>query len=142
MKFANTITIKRGPAVVFAYLAHLENLPQWNYAILETRKLTTGPVNVGSRYGQTRANLVPGNENFEVTEFEPDHKLTIRGSLNSLPAQISYTLRPDGNATTLTNTVNLQPAGPLSLLAPLATPRIKSAVAANLDVLKRTLERA
>jgi hypothetical protein len=36
--------------------------------------------------------------------------------------------------------VNLQPAGPLILLAPLAVPRIKSAVAANLRALARILE--
>ncbi len=77
-----------------------------------------------------------------MIEFEPDHKLTIRGTLNTLPAQLSYTLRPDGNATTLTNTVDLQPAWPAEPAGPLATRRIKSAVAANLDVLKQLLERA
>jgi hypothetical protein len=56
--------------------------------------------------------------------------------------QISYTVRPDGKATTVTNTVDLRPPRPLNLLAPIATHRIKAAVAANLDVLKRTLEQA
>jgi uncharacterized protein YndB with AHSA1/START domain len=54
MRFTNTITIDRPLATVFTYLADFENLPRWNYAIGETRKLTTGPVNVGSRYVQTR----------------------------------------------------------------------------------------
>lgn len=74
-----------------------------------------------------------------MIEFNPGRRLTIRGSLNSYPARISYTLRPVGNATTtVINTVDLQPPRPLSLLAPIATHRIKAAVAANLDVLKRT----
>lgn len=141
MRFTNTITIDRQPAAVFAYLADLENLPRWNYAIHETRKITTGPVDVGSRYLQSRTIPVPSDESLEVIEFEPGRRLTIRGSLSSFPAQISYTLRPVRKATTLTNTVDLQPPPPLNLLAPIATHRIKSAVAANLDVLKRTLER-
>jgi uncharacterized protein YndB with AHSA1/START domain len=140
MKFTNTIRIDRRPAEVFAYLTDLENLPRWNYAISETRKITAGPVHVGSRYRQRRTIPVPGEETLEVTEFEPDHTLTISGSLASLPARISYTLHPDGNATTLVNTVALRSPRALDLLAPVAARRIKSAVAANLDVLRRTLE--
>jgi uncharacterized protein YndB with AHSA1/START domain len=41
MRFSNTITIDRPASAVFAYLAELENLPRWNYAISETHKLTT-----------------------------------------------------------------------------------------------------
>jgi uncharacterized protein YndB with AHSA1/START domain len=142
MRFANTITIDRPPAAVFAYLADLENLPRWNCAISETRKITAGPVRVGSRYRQSRTIPVHSEESLEVVEFEPDRRLVIRGTLSSLPWQIGYTLSPNGNATTVTNTVELQPPHTLSLVAPRAAHRIKSAVAANLDELKRTLEQA
>ena len=54
MKFVNTITIDRAPGAVFAYLAEFENVPRWNYAIAETRKVTDGPVGVGARYVQLR----------------------------------------------------------------------------------------
>jgi uncharacterized protein YndB with AHSA1/START domain len=141
MRFINEITIERQPSAVFAYLADLENLPHWNYAIRETRKITTGPVAVGSRYEQTRTVPVRTEEHLEVIEFEPGRRLALRGSLNSLPAVIGYTLRAEGDATVLTNTVELRPPPPLALLAPVATRRIKSAVATNLDVLRRILER-
>jgi hypothetical protein len=36
--------------------------------------------------------------------------------------------------------MNLQPSGPLRLVAPLAASRVKSAVAANLETLKLILE--
>jgi len=85
---------------------------------------------------------VHSEESLEVVEFEPDRRFVIRATLSSLPGQIGYTLSPNGNATTVTNTVELQPPLTLSLVAPLAAHRIKSAVVANLDVLKRTLERA
>jgi carbon monoxide dehydrogenase subunit G len=142
MRFINTIRIDRPQAAVFAYLSDLENLPRWNYAIRETRKITTGPVVVGTRYRQIRTIPVHSEESFEVTEFEPGHKLTIRGWLSSFPAQISYVLHPEGDTTSLTNAVDLQASRPLTMLAPFATHRIKSAVADNLGVLKRILERS
>ena len=140
MKFTNTITIERPPATVFAYLANLENLPRWNYALAETRQLTPGPPGVGTRYLQTRTIPVHAEETLEIIELTPDQQLTVQGTLNALPAHLTYTLEPEGTATTLSNTVNLQAPRPLNLLAPIALGRIKSAVAANLAVLKQLLE--
>lgn len=141
MRFANTVIIDRPTATVFAYLAEFENVPRWNYAIGETRKVTAGPVGVGARYLQARTIPEPGEERFEVIEFEPDRRITLRGTFNSFPGELSYTLHPDGNATTLVNEVDLRPPPPLNLLAPLAVGRVRSAVAANLGVLKQILER-
>ena len=140
MKFTNAITINRPPAEVFAFLAHFENVPLWNYAISETRKITGGPVDVGSRYRQTRTVPTRSEETFEVTEFEPDRRLSIQGTLGPFHGDITYLLEPAGSATALTNTMNLQPSGPLRLVAPLAASRVKSAVAANLDTLRQILE--
>ena len=140
MKFTNTITINRRPAEVFAFLAHFENVPLWNYAISETRKITGGPVGVGSRYRQTRTVPTPGEETFAVTEFEADRRLSIRGTIGPFQGDVTYLLEPAGSATALTNTMNLQPSGPLRLVAPFAASRVKSAVAANLDTLKQILE--
>jgi Polyketide cyclase / dehydrase and lipid transport len=140
MRLTNAITIDRRPNTVFAYLADLENLPSWNYAIRKTRKVTAGPIHIGSRFHQVRTIPAHREESLEVIEFEEGRKLTIRGTLNTLPAQLSYELQPVGIATVLTNTVDLSTSGPLSLLAPIATRQIKSAVAANLDTLKKILE--
>jgi hypothetical protein len=69
MKFANTIPINRRPAEVLAFLTHFANVPLWNYAISETRKIAGGPVGVGSRDRQTRTLPTRSEETFEVTEF-------------------------------------------------------------------------
>src|SRR5215472_1479027 len=66
MQFTNTTTIARRPAEVFAYLAHFENVPRWNYAISDTRKTSSGPVGVGSHYRQTRTLPTQSEETFEV----------------------------------------------------------------------------
>jgi uncharacterized protein YndB with AHSA1/START domain len=141
MNFANTVRIDRRPAEVFAFLARFENIPQWNYAISETRNEAGGPVGVGSRYRQTRTLPTRSEETFVVTEFEPDRRLSIRGALGPFHGDITYVLEPAGNGTILSNTMSLQASGPLRVVAPLATSRVKEAVAANLGTLKEILER-
>jgi uncharacterized membrane protein len=140
MKFSNTITIERPASAVFAYLAELENLPRWNYAISETRKLSPGPTGVGSRYLQVRTLPRPSEETLEVTEFQPDRRLTVRGGFGPLSGEATYVLRPAGAATSLTNAMDLDAKGALRLVAPLASARVSAAVAENLGKLKEILE--
>jgi hypothetical protein len=140
MKFTNTVVINRRPAEVFGFLAHFENLPLWNYAISETRKISGDAVGVGSRYRQTRTLPTQSEETFEVTEFDPDRKLSISGDLGPFHSEVTYLLTAAQDGTVLSNTMNLQPTGPLRLIAPLAGFRVKSAVAANLGSLKQVLE--
>lgn len=69
--FTNTVTIDRPARDVFAFLADLENVPRWNYAISETRKMTPGDIGVGTTYEQTRSIPTPSREQLTITEFEP-----------------------------------------------------------------------
>jgi uncharacterized membrane protein len=141
MRFSNTITIDRPASAVFAYLAELENLPRWNYAISETRKLSEGPTGVGSRYLQVRTLPRPSEETLEITGFEPDRRLAVRGAFGPLSGEATYVLEPAGGATSLTNAMDRDAKGALSLVAPLATARVRAAVAENLTRLKEILER-
>jgi uncharacterized membrane protein len=141
MRFTNTITINRPSDQVFAYLADLENLPHWNYAIEETRQVSAGPVAVGSRFRQVRSVPTRREESLEVVELDPGRRLTVRGTLNTIPAELEYSIEPDAGTTRLRNTVDLAVHGPLALVSPLVARQIKASVAANLTVLKTILER-
>jgi uncharacterized protein YndB with AHSA1/START domain len=140
--FTNTITINRAPADVFAYLAAFENIPRWNYAIIETHQISDGPVGVGTRYRQIRTIPSRAEEYFEVIEFEPERKLAIRGDIGPLSGDIAYRLEDTGGSTVLTNACDLRARGPLGVVAPLLSRQVRSAVAANLDVLRQILEPA
>lgn len=140
MKFTNTITVNRSREDVFAFLADLENLPRWNYAIQQTRKVTAGPVTVGTRYHQVRTVPTRQEETLEVAELDRPRWLTVRGTLSMLPAQLDYELESRDGTTVVTNTVELTVPGPLVLVSMVATRRIKAAVAQNLQVMKRVLE--
>ncbi len=107
-----------------------------------TRQLAAaGPVGVGTRYRQTRSIPARSTESFEVTVFQPATRLAIHGQIGPFQATISYQLEAADGATRLVNSVELDPSpARLRLLAPLAAPRIKAAVAQNLGKLRLVLE--
>jgi carbon monoxide dehydrogenase subunit G len=141
--FQNTLTIQRPVDDVFAFLADFENIPTWNYAIVQTKKTSPGPVGVGTTYRQLRSIPDRSEEGFEVTVFEPTTRLEVHGDIGPFTATVSYLLAPVDDGTRLVNVVDLEPgSGVVRLLAPLAASRVKAAVAANLDTLKQRLEAA
>lgn len=67
--------------------------------------------------------------------------MEVHEDIGPVTATISYLLAPAGDGTHLINLVDLESAsGAVRLLAPLATSRVRAAVAANLNTLKKTLE--
>lgn len=140
IRFTNMIEIDRPVEKVFAYLSDLEHTPEWNWAITETRKTSSGPVRVGAIYQQTRSVPKPATEHLEIITLEPNELLEVQGLLASIPARLSYQLRGHGSRTTLINNVELRPRSALRFLSPVLAGRIKRAVAANLDALKARLE--
>jgi hypothetical protein len=141
--FENTVTILRPAEEVFAYLADAENIPQWNYAIEQTKKISPGAAGLGTVYRQTRSIPSRSQEDFEIVVFAPPGQLALDGTFGPFKARTSYLLEPLADGTRLTNRWDLEPmSAPLRLLGPLAVPRIKAGVAENLSTLKQVLENA
>lgn len=138
--FTIHIEIARTPQEVFAYLADLENTPQWNPAIVRTRKASPGDTRVGTRYAQERSSPRPESESLTVAEFDPERRLTVVGHLASMPARVSYVLSPTDSGTSLTNTVELDPPGARGLVGRAFSRQISASVAENLGRLKARLE--
>jgi hypothetical protein len=117
--FQNTVTIRRAVEDVFTFLANFENIPKWNYAIVETKKTSPGAVGVGTTYRQIRSIPERSEEGFKVTAFEPASRLEVHGDIGPFIATISYLLTPIGDGTRLTNAVDLKPSSAvLRLFAP------------------------
>ena len=72
-----------------------------------------GPAGLGATYRQTRTIPRRGEENLQITVFEPPSRLTVHGQLGPFQATTSYLLQPEA---------------------------IKEAVAGNLSALKKLLE--
>ena len=139
--FENTVMIRRPIEDVFAFLSDFENIPKWNYAIVETRKVSEGAVGVGTIYHQVRSVPSRSEESFEVTAYNPPRQLEIRGQLGPFPSRLSYALDAIAEGTRVTNSVELELRGPGRLLGRVAVPRVQDAVAANLSKLKELLDR-
>ncbi|HEX2153752.1 MAG TPA: SRPBCC family protein [Acidimicrobiia bacterium] len=140
MQFLNAVDIERPIEEVFAYLADFENIPDWNYAIVETQKTSEGPVGIGSTYRQVRSLPSRSEETFEVTDYRSHQSLTISGTMGPFIGDLKYRLESTARGTRVTNEVDLQPRGMVGLVGQLAGSRVKEAVATNLNELKRILE--
>jgi len=140
MRFINAVTINRPAAEVFAFLGDFENVPLWNYAISNTRRVDDGPLRVGARYAQVRTVPRHSSETFEVTAFRPNGVVAIRGTLGPFHAESNYRLEDLDGSTLLTNSVRLEATRMRGLAAGLARSSVRAAVAGNLGVLKQLLE--
>jgi hypothetical protein len=79
-----------------------ENVPQWNYAIVETHETSEGPVGVGTTNRQVRSVPDRREESFEVIELEPDRRFAIHGGLGPFVGTLTYDFEDVGGATKLT----------------------------------------
>ncbi|MCB2222729.1 MAG: SRPBCC family protein [Actinobacteria bacterium] len=138
--FANTLEIERPIDDVFAYLGDLRHVPAWNWAVTSTRKVSEGPIGVGTEFLQTRSTPAPATETLRLTAFEPPHTIAIEGALGPFAARLRYRLEQAGALTRVVNDVELTSPGMLRLAAPILARRIQGSVAENLRVLKALLE--
>ena len=137
LDFENTIRIERPAAEVFEFIADFENLPKWNYYVLQVQKTSPGGPALGTTYHQVRKT---DEQSFRITQFEPNQRVavkTLEGESPQLEMQLS--LKAEGDATLVRDHWQLETGKP-GLIEKLAAGRVKSAVAENLTMLKQLLE--
>jgi uncharacterized membrane protein len=137
LEFENTIHIDRPVDEVFELLSDFENIPTWNYYVLEVRQLSESPIGVGTTYHQVR---MSDEQDFRIIEFEPNHSVAVKTLPHSSPSfERKFTLYEEGNTTRLRDEWKLDTGRP-AVIERLAHGRVKSAVAENLAKLKELLE--
>lgn len=140
IQFSNQLSIRRDLEDVFAFVADFSQVPTWNYAIRSTQQVTPGPVALGSTFRQVRTIPAVAEEEFEVTAWEPDRRVAITGDFGPFSGTLTYQVEPAPAGTLLTNDVELSPRGVLGVVGRIAGPRVKAAIAQNLEVLRSGLE--
>ena len=137
LEFENTIPIDRPIDEVFAFLSDFENIPKWNYYVLEVRQLSESPIGIGTTYHQVRKS---DQQDFRIIEFEPNHTVVVKTLPQSSPSfERRFTLYEEGDTTRIGDQWKLDTGRP-AVLERLARGRVKSAVAENLARLKELLE--
>ena len=96
---------------------------------------------VGTIYQQVRSVPSRSQERFEVTAYNPPRQVELQGQLGPFPSRLAYALDAVPEGTRVRNSVELELRGPGRLLGRVAVPRVRDAVAANLQKLKELLER-
>ena len=137
LEFELTIRIDRPIDEVFAFLSDFENIPKWNYYVLDVTKTSEGPIDVETTYHQIRKT---DEQDFRVTEFQPNLKIAVR-TLPQVSPQFMrrFTLQAQGNTTQIIDEWELDTGKP-GFVERLAAGKVKSGIAENLDKLKSLLE--
>jgi hypothetical protein len=97
------------------------NHPKWEREVQSIRKLTPGPVGVGTRAVMVRKEMGRVHESeYEVTEFVPGRSIAFTHPQDALAFTLRFELTPVTDETCeLTVDVAAQPKGALRLMTPL-----------------------
>lgn len=133
-----SVRIERSAEQVWDYFTDVGNDPEWNPQAVSVRKISEGPLGVGSRFHVVRK--MSGPMDLEYTEYARPLRWTLRGVGRGMRFTYQAELTPSGAGTELTSRMQLEPNGALRLLSPV----IRSVTAKQLtqvhDALKRKLE--
>lgn len=149
LRFNVNIVIEKPVEEVFGFVAMGENGSLWNSAVREVKKISEGPVNVGTKYAMIRQ--LPGGsvENvYEVVEYDENKKLSIKIISGPTPFLYRYSFKPAGNATELSLEAEAEKEGLVEVLGTKAriAPEfvlagfVKRGVEQNFQKLKSILE--
>jgi uncharacterized protein YndB with AHSA1/START domain len=142
--FSLTTSISEPPTTVFAFLADPANMTRWYEAVEQVALRHDAPVGKGSRFQMIRS--LPGGRAVnvvEVTEYEPDRRLTLESRSGPTPFRYAYTLDAVEDGTTLTLDGHISAEGlpgPAGHLGPLAARLFAQGMKRNLQTLKHLVE--
>ena len=135
------ITINRPVDEVFAYVSDAENSPQWQKALVETRRITDGALGVGTQYSGVRQFMGLKLESvLQYTTYELNKKIVFKSVSCSSPFEQTYLFESTAEGTRLTSRLDLETSGLMGMAKPLIASGVKREVDESFDLLKNMLE--
>ena len=132
--------VERPREEVFAYLADLEKAPEWVPDLVSVKKVTEGPVGVGTRYEEVvRTGSRMATAELEVTDHDPPRLFAHRGQGGPSHFTGRFELAQDGAGTLVTHHWSVRMSGVFKLMAPLASGWVRKNVDAGVENLRRRL---
>lgn len=137
IEFENTIEIEQPIDIVFPFVSNFENVPKWNYYVLEVKKTAAEPIATGMIFHQTRKT---DQQSFKIIEYEPGKTVSIQTLPGSQPSfEMHFSFEPIEEGTRVIDKWKLETGKPV-FVEKLAKTRVKKAVKENLEILKKLLE--
>jgi uncharacterized membrane protein len=135
----HTVTVNRPAEEVFAYLADVRNLPEWQGEVIEARP--EGEAGVGARFVEVRSFLGKRMEStIEIVEYEPGRLFTIKVIEGPIPFEVRHTLEAHGDSTRVQVVGEGEPGGFFKLAEGLVTRKVQKAAEKDFAKLKQVLE--
>ncbi len=135
------ITINRPINEVFAYVSNMENGPKWQPELSEVRRITKGPVKIGSQFSSARR--IMGRTmvtSIEFVAYEPNSKYTIKSISGPLPFEQTTLFESTAEGTKLTTKIELHPSGDMAQAESMLLEDLKQEMETDFDGLKKLLE--
>ena len=114
------ILINRSVEQVFDFVSDQRNEPIYNPRMLQSEKITDGPIGVGTRF---RAMAMSGRRKvemiIEVTEYQRPRRFGSRTMMSSADIAGGLTFEPVNGATLMRWSWEVRPNGALRLLGPM-----------------------
>jgi uncharacterized membrane protein len=119
-RVSGEILVNRPVEQVFDYVADQRNELIYNPRMLQSEKITAGPIGVGTRFRATaRSGRRAVEMLIEITEYERARRLSSRTTMSSVDVNGGLTFDPVDGATRMRWSWEVSPKGPLRLLGPL-----------------------
>jgi uncharacterized membrane protein len=119
-RVSGEILIERPVEQVFDFVADQRNEPIFNPRMLQSEKITDGPIGVGTRFRATaRSGRRTVEMLIEVTEFQRPRRFGSRTTMSDVDVDGGLTFEPVVGATRMSWSWEVSPSGPLRLLGPL-----------------------
>lgn len=113
------VEISRPVAEVFAFVADQTNAPRWQSGLHAVRRLTDGPIGVGTEHDFVRrfAGRELATRNRFIS-FEEGRYVAFEIPAGWLTGQASYLTEPSVSGTVLTSRMQFRAHGPLAMVEP------------------------
>ncbi len=141
MRFSEHIEVSRPAADAFRYIAEFENTAEWDPGIAESRKLTDGPVRVGSQFDVVA--LFRGKRQrfrYTVTELDDGRRIVLEGVGAKATSVDAITVDTSGSGSRISYTADIQLKGLRRLAEPLLKPMLAKTGEDALAGLKQKLD--
>ncbi len=136
-----SIIIDRPLAEVFAFVSDQTNGPRWQSGLLEVRRMTEGPLRVGTQNTAVRKFMGRRLEvTNEYTKFEQDTEYAFRSTSGPVKFEAAYVVESTAEGTKLTSRLAMHAAGLFGMAEPLIAASLRRELEANLGDLKDLLE--
>jgi uncharacterized membrane protein len=141
LKIETSIVINRPVEEVFAFTTNFENQPKWQSRLLEVKKTSEGPIDVGTTWRGVAKLLGQRIETEqECTEYKLNRTYTGKFISGPFPVEARQTYEPVEGGTRLNFVLEAQPGSFFNLAEPLVMSMVKRLTEADLANLKDLME--